>query len=669
MTINLPNGGITLSETTPVRFTFLTLPVEQTELTLVLSFGSSYSLKRSLALKDAALVTTENPDGWITADARKKVYISNISAPNDLWVYTLDVEGNYTTSVAMAGGTVNYTVKSYRTSTTNSSNKEPVTWTTQYSVDGGAWTTTCPDWLQSFNTTGPGSIASPWEPDAATLPANDTPMVWEGSTTPVATTQATARDLSCYDIYGNFTGGVEGTTPNNTANCYVVGAPGWYRIPCVYGNAIKNGADNPASYTGPASGANLMTGGFLNHADAHITSPWIKDNKSGTASDSPSIVIDGATLVWQDHQGLITEVAYDSDYLYFKVSEANIWQGNALLAVKSGDTIVWSWHIWVVDNPEIRLAIKNVFSHPTNHHSVVDPVPFLGEPLGFCDTEAGAIRSRYVRVRFIQDLTGNERVIAINQLGQVSFNSTYYQFGRKDPMAPGIINYQTTHGGGSTDKPLFDISNNSVTMSVASGRVSLSSAIQNPFRFYSNQSATRNWTFRYDNLWNTNVTTAIAYTGGGGGVYSSEDILVCKTIYDPCPPGFKIPNTNVFTGFTYSGEKIGTSEAGTSPLIQGTVPIEDVTAFNSILGYHFYVDQLDPSRGTIFFPRTGARWYGGIEGVGQWADYTTAGPVLGLYWISSSVEAVSYLTIARNYVSPFSANPRAFAFAARPIAE
>ena len=658
VTINLPNGGITLSETTPVRFTFLTLPVEQTELTLVLSFGADYSSKRTLALKDTELVTAENPNGWITADARKKVYISNVAIPGgDLWRYTLDVTGNYTTSVPMVGGNVNYTVQSYRTSVTNSSVKEPVTWTTQYSVDGGEWTTTCPDWLQSFNATGPGSIASPWEPDTATLPANDQPMVWEGSTTPVATTQAAARDLSCYDIYGNFTGGVEGTTPYNTANCYVVGAPGWYRIPCVYGNAIKNGADNPASYTGVESGANLLTGKFVNHANAHITSPWIKDN---------SVTINSATLVWQDHQGLITEVAYDSDYLYFKVSEANIFQGNALLAVKSVDTIVWSWHIWVVDNPAIRLAIKNVYSHPTNNHSVVDPVPFLGEALGFCDTSAGAIRSRNVRVRFIQDLTGNERVISINQLGQVSYNVTYYQFGRKDPMPPGIVSLQTTQQTLSIDKPLFNISNLSVTLSKVSGPINLNIAIQNPFRFYYARGSVVNWTARYDNLWNTNITTAIAAKA------PAEDILVCKTIYDPCPPGFKVPNAHVFSGFTYSGSSIGSTSAEASPLMQGSVPVEDVNSYDVLLGYHYYVDQLDPSKGTIFFQRTGSRdcTSGNIDGVGRWADYTTAAPRLGISWIDPNLtQAVSYFTMARNYIFPVTVNPRAYGFPVRPIGE
>lgn len=676
VTINLPNGGITLSETTPVRFTFLTLPVEQTELTLVLSFGADYSKKRTLALKDTELVTAENPEGWITAGERKKVYISNVAVPGgDLWTYTLDVTGNYTTSVPMAGGNVNYTVQSYRTSVTNPSVRQPVTWTTQYSVDGGAWTTTCPDWLQSFNTTGPGSIASPWEPDEATLPANDTPMVWEGSTTPVATTQATARDLSCYDIYGNFTGGVEGTTPYNTANCYVVGAPGWYRIPCVYGNAIKNGEDNPSSYTGPASGANLMTGGFLNHADAHITSPWIKDQGNGSYAAS----MGNADLIWQDHQGLITQVAYESDYIYFYVNPNNIFQGNALIALKSINTgsILWSWHIWVVDNPETRLVVKTLYSHPTVNHSVQDPTLILPMDLGFCDTAPGAVRSRNVRVKFIQENTGLEKVVTINQIGAVSYNVTYYQWGRKDPMPPGIINLSTTSSGTALKKTLYQI--NGATYSCPSpfaGKQSIGNAIRNPSTFIKrNEDNRRNWTDRYDNLWNTNVLQAATTT-------KPIDLVVCKTIYDPCPPGYKLPNKNVFSGFTLSGDNypfytgIGTGTEVFLPLTpDDPVSIEDLSTYNTLLGYYFYLDQQDHSKGTIFMGRTGSCYdlSGNIIGLGDYSDHLTATPAQGYgnpdALNTLTMEGMSYLTFSSVKVHPFWQQSRSFGMPIRPIAE
>jgi hypothetical protein len=654
--MTLPDGGCTLSGTTPVRFTFLTVPMDQTELTLVLSFGADYSFKHKLDLKDTSWITPENPEGWISVKACKKAYISNLSVPGDLWIYTLDATGP-TTSVPMTGGNTNYTVSSYRTNTDDPDFKKPVGWTAQYSVDGGDWTDEKPSWLTNFTANGPGSTASPWEQKSATLSANNTPMQWEGSLTPVSTERTNARDLSCYDIYGNFTGGVEGTVPYNTANCYVVGAPGWYRIPCVYGNAIKNAMDNPSSYTGPDSGEHLLTGGFPNHADVPVTSPWIKDNKSAAGADSPSIILDEAALVWQDHAGLIEEVAYDSDYLYFKVSETGIFQGNALLAVKAGGTTVWSWHIWVMDKPEERFSVTDVYSHPTVNHSVVDPVPMLSLPLGFCDSSSGSAKSRSVRVKFIQEISGYERVIAINQLGGQSFNVTYYQWGRKDPMPPGVVNLSTAEANSSKDKPLFDIQGSPIRKPGTIGEeITVGESIQEPEKMANARvTPSGRWTLRYDNLWNANIVTEETDPSG-------SDILVCKTIYDPCPPGFKVPNRNAYSGFTYSGDNLDNAPA---PLVSPQAPVEDFDAFDTVLGYNFYVDQQDPSKGTVFFHRTGSRiGNGNISGVGKWADYTTAAPNN-----RSDGNVIMYFTFSKTYIRPLFYNLASWAFPVRPIAE
>jgi len=675
--MTLPDGGCTLSGTTPVRFTFLTVPMDQTELTLVLSFGADYSFKHKLDLKDTSWITPENPEGWISVKACKKAYISNLSVPGDLWIYTLDATGP-TTSVPMTGGNTNYTVSSYRTNTDDPDFKKPVGWTAQYSVDGGDWTDEKPSWLTNFTANGPGSTASPWEQKSATLSANNTPMQWEGSLTPVSTERTNARDLSCYDIYGNFTGGVEGTVPYNTANCYVVGAPGWYRIPCVYGNAIKNAMDNPSAYYGPGSGEYLLTGSFLNHADAHITSPWIKDNRSGTESDSPNIILDDASLIWQDRAGLITDVMYDSDYLYFNVSETNIFQGNALLAVKAGGIIVWSWHIWIVNNPETRLAAKTMYSHPTVNHSVQDPMSILPMNLGFCDSAQGAVRARNVRIKFIQDISGNEKVISINQLGQISYNNTYYQWGRKDPMPPAIINYKTASSGTTLDKQLYDIHGDGINRPAnLRAIVTIGQAIQNPGSFIVINNAGKNWCSRYDNLWNTNVNNPASGMTFTSSVYSgsefTEEVYVNKTIYDPCPPGFKIPNKNAFSGFTKTGDDVPVHNAGNANNPREDLSVEDFNAFNTLLGLHFYLDPFDHSKGTVFMSRTGSRSYsnGDIVGVGRYADHTSATPA---YASNTKEELVSYFTygIIGNsgfYVHPFNMSVRTYGFPARPIGE
>ena len=57
-----------------------------------------------------------------------------------------------------------------------------------------------------------------------------------------------------------------------TANCYMVHTAGKYRLPLVYGNAIKNGAANTSAYTGTTN--YLCTQTFPNHEGNAINAPW-----------------------------------------------------------------------------------------------------------------------------------------------------------------------------------------------------------------------------------------------------------------------------------------------------------------------------------------------------------------------------------------------------------
>ena len=667
----LPDGGVVLGDD-PIKVNLLALPLEHTNLTLTLYFGTT--MKRTLELKDRSLQSGENPEGWVVAPACKKVYFSNLAVPANMWTYTFDVTGDLLLPIAKTGGNIGYGVTSYRTGTVTGV-KQPVSWIARFSKDGIHWTETVPDWLTNFTETAAGSISETAYNARAAV--NDQPAKWEGSVTPEAVTKATAVDLSCHDIYGTFSGGVEGTAPYNTANCYVVSAPGWYRLPCVYGNAIKNGANNPTAYTGPSSGASLLTGGFLNHAGNHITAPWIKDN---------GVSINGAELLWQDVQGLITQISYENDYIYFYVDPTKIFEGNALLAAKSGSTVVWSWHIWFVDNPLVTLVPVDVYSHPTNNKSVEYPVHMLPKHVGFCDGVEGKARARYIWVKFVQADSGNEEILVVNQFGDASYNCTYYQFGRKDPLVPGIIDPDSTS---PEHKALYDINGASVTLpDHGQGRVSLAEGIKNPTKFYrgaivgTNASGGTtydvtttkgNWTNRYDNLWNTNVKTAATNT--------AVDVKVNKTIYDPCPPGFKTPNKNAFSGFTSTGENLHRPCEWSDILAY-----QPENIFNAMLGHLFWADANNHSKGVIFLHRSGSYNYGTglISSVQVFGDFNTATPVLGTGGANSSAESLnsdgearSYLTFGYTasgatmgpYLEPFYHNYRAYGFPTRPIAE
>ena len=154
----------------------------------------------------------------------------------------------------------------------------------------------------------------------------------QAETEPVPEPEAT--DLSMVDCAGNAR-----TDGRWTANCYMVHTAGDYKLPLVYGNAIKGGQTNVVAYNPGGTASNTYCAKFVNHADQPITEPWLKNN---------GVTVDAAELLWQDAEGLITEVGIDGDYLTLTVGkDAETQEGNAVIAAKAGNAIVWSWHIWV----------------------------------------------------------------------------------------------------------------------------------------------------------------------------------------------------------------------------------------------------------------------------------------------------------------------------------
>ncbi len=228
-------------------------------------------------------------------------------------------------------------------------------------------------------------------------------------------------DLSMVDCAGTAR-----TDGQWTANCYMVHTAGDYKLPLVYGNAIKAGETNAAAYTGVTGNSNA-TATFPRHDGNAITAPWIKDN---------GITVTSAELLWQDADGLITAVGIDGDYLTLTVgTDAATQEGNAVVAAKDADgTIVWSWHIWVTTE---TFADNTLTTIATGEHNYkVTPVN-----LGWVPTSTD---------------------------GKQGYN-TYYQWGRKDPfkgmgtvsserkwnitIADNIKNPTTHHYNSITDGP------------------------------------------------------------------------------------------------------------------------------------------------------------------------------------------------------------------------
>lgn len=368
-----------------------------------------------------------------------------------------------------------------------------------YSTDGIHWTNERPAWLTNFTTSGTGATLQ--EQFTATVQAQTLIVTNDPHNQKLRATSA----VSNYNL-SNSTGA---DAIENTANCYLVNAPGTYSLPLVYGNAIRNGVDNPDSYQKNGSTASGFLAPFVDHANQPITQPYIYNVYTPT----------NACLVWQDEQDLVSNVALSPDKhsLTFTVSQNNIRQGNAIVAVRdASNTILWSWHIWVTDY-ELGSDLQTI----TNYQNV--QYTFLPINIGYCYVgNHYEYAARNIQVRITQDETGAQQEFTITQtafnyddLG----NNPFFQWGRKDPMLGASLNGSQSEKNCYTDsdKTSYKFSINGLNSS------NIGLWIQKPHCF--NRAATMD--DRYLNLWNANNT-----------VGTLNDNPITKTVYDPSPVGF-----------------------------------------------------------------------------------------------------------------------------------
>ena len=511
---------------TYLDFTLFALPVEQTGLTLKLLYSNGTS--KSLSLTGG------------TFAAGKKHIITNTSVPGGNWEYNI---GTLTPITVTYGGSSAATLASGFTSyRTDGTTPQAVPFILEYSATGadGTWSTSKPAWLTpsgNFNgsTTGQTLTMNVAAQSATSSSPHRENMLENGNGT-----LGDYYDLSRRN-WG--TGGTTTNSPGWTANCYIVDRPGTYKFPLVYGNAFNNGSLNQDAFRGNWRGSGywfrygyihnsseMYLGSFRDHRDDQYGNVYlITSNLHDNTSVSPNDVYltkfgtPTADVVWSDVTNLVTSVAVSGNYCTFTVSPDYIDQGNALIAVRLNGTIIWSWHIWVTD----QMDSSDAFA-PVN--------------LGYCDGVKStyyAPRTYYVRAR--QDITGGqtsnvvyvqETTYSVNTSG-TAYN-TYYQWGRKDPFLPGRY---------ATDNSL--------------NSASPGTSIQNPTTYYNlaiswcaaydyivdcNPDNLRNEGWKYPlNLWNSRTANCKS-----DGDYNTSDWEVKKTVYDPCPSGYKVPNIEIF---------------------------------------------------------------------------------------------------------------------------
>lgn len=462
-----------------------------------------------------------------------KTYALSQSANN--LKYTFEATPNPSEAANTEGATTSYQITSY---VDDDKQHRPVKWK-----------------VVSYDADGDGTFSMSEKPDWLTIPN-------EGRTTTQDVEQYTATfNANQRDVLADFNNAMKTADPvtnynlanatgadaiENTANCYVISAPGTYRIPLVYGNAIEGGTTNASAYTSSKScivgGEEFVLQEFVDHNDHKITSPYINVQNSGDQATK-------AEVIWEDCKDIVTAPAVTgsgaNSYLTFEIKKENLQNGNAVVAVtNTGGKVMWSWHLWFTPKSSLKTIPFT---------SVGSTYNFMTDNLGWKYTKWTGGLKREVVVKIEQQAETGEKKTATITLKQAAGNNVregygnLYQWGRKDPL-PGTdtfypnTGYKFNDGYTIVGDQVADYTNPANKQRMEERTIGLS--IREPGIMLPKVGGGKlSWSYRqYINLWSADNDSYAGTVRNGK-----------KTIYDPSPVGFKVPDAYAFKDFSITG--------------------------------------------------------------------------------------------------------------------
>lgn len=275
-----------------------------------------------------------------------------------------------------------------------------------------------------------------------------------------------------------------------------------------------------------------------------------------------------AQLLWATAPGLVNGVELNDGKISFFTAAGNaLTAGSAVIAAKdAAGEILWSWHIWVTDyDPETA-----------NDRWMPSGNVLMNRNLGAENNTPG-------------------------DFGSVGLT---YQWGRKDPFVNassytvGDAAYRTVYDGNGAE--VIDWMSaagwESVESSPETGTVAYS--VKNPTRAVRiSQLAAENWIYADLSLPVEDILAARKASGEFDLWGATRNQLGQKTIYDPCPKGWKVASQNTFATLEDNGSKLAYTQLYAKTLT--------ATNFNKTLhGTMLCFDPDDPSK-TSWFPFTG----------------------------------------------------------------
>lgn len=286
---------------------------------------------------------------------------------------------------------------------------------------------------------------------------------------------------------------------------------------------------------------------YIVSKDGEYFFPAVIGNSSKPVGDVGSVEVlweSLSTNVAPSVGELIRNVSFKDGKIVFKASGKN---GNAVIAAKDKDgTILWSWHIWMTDTPKEQVYVNNSGIMMDRNLGAISAVP-----------------------------------------GSSGAYGLLYQWGRKDPFLCAGDDISIGLNGAQKRASSSITWPAAVTSDAVNGTMEF--AIANPTTFILENEINNDWLFTGD--WSVEKTR-----------WQEE-----KTIYDPCPPGWKVPECGI-DGIW--GKALGTIEDWENP----------INWDESNYGVDFSkTDRLLGNEGPIWYPAAGLIYgdSGDLNGVSE----------------------------------------------------
>lgn len=331
--------------------------------------------------------------------------------------------------------------------------------------------------------------------------------------------------------------------------------------------ALTDGGTLSAAQVNDLSVAGTANCYVVSAPGTYVFNARVRGNGAGEGVGfEPAIeMADGMTAdwLWTDSEGLVSGVALDTTSGDIFLTVGE-GRGNALVALMQDGKVVWSWHVWVTDAPQTM----------TYGNGTV----FMDRNLGAAGTTAGGT-----------DAYG-----------------MYYQWGRKDPFYGGEKTETSANAfleakNGTVVNPAYP----ALDWAFSKSTTTTDGAAANPMTFY-----------------NDKVGTGYNWLASPNATLWGE----AKTLNDPCPPGYRVPETGAW-----------------EDLISGRQYIDGVSVWD---GTNYGMTYTHGGQ-TAWYPAQGYRNYssGAIVGLRS----STGGS--GAYWSAETSSVKSYYLFFRSKLS------------------